>query len=212
MSMSGAPKRLMPVPEAGQRWGILGGTFDPVHYGHLSLARQVGLLEALSAVLLIPAHSHPFKGTPLLADYSHRAAMLNLATQDSPDLIVCEIEKEEELPGYTLDTLRALKKRFPGVHFYFIIGLDNLARVTEWHDPESILNEATLLVGAREGADWQVPEAIPSNRVRFVYTDEVNVSSTAIRDAIASGKSDEFLRKLMPDEVVRYIRQNGLYR
>ena len=210
--MLAAPKRPMPVPEAGQRWGILGGTFDPVHNGHLTLAHQIGLIEALSAVLLIPAFHHPFKDEPLLADYVHRVAMLERAVEGQDDLVVCEIEKEENLPGFTLDTIRALKKRFPGVEFYFIIGLDNLSRVSGWKEPEAILEEVSLLVGTRRGGDWTIPEGIPGNRVRFVYTDDVPVSSTELREAIASGVPDTQLREMVPESVIQYIRKNGLYR
>jgi nicotinate-nucleotide adenylyltransferase len=210
--MLAAQRRQMPVPEPGQRWGILGGTFDPVHKGHLTLAHQVGLLEALSGVLLIPAYNHPLKDTPLLADYSHRMAMLELAISEYDDLLVCEIEKEEALPGFTLDTLRALKKRFPGVEFYFIIGLDNLSRIAEWRHPDKILDEASLLVGTRRGGDWEVPDGIPANRIRFVYTEEVNASSTEIRDAIGTSNKEEYLMSVIPDAVLQYIEKNGLYR
>lgn len=209
--VQGAQKRPMPVPEPGQRWGILGGTFDPVHNGHLTLARQVAQLEALAGVLLIPAHTHPFKGGPLLADYGHRLRMLELAIENDNDLLICEIEKEESLPGYTLDTIRALKKRFRGIEFYFIIGLDNLNRIAEWRSPAEILDEVHLLVGSRPGSDWQLPLDLPHNRIRYVHSDEVRVSSTEIREAVRLGQPASFLASLVPERVLRYINENGLY-
>lgn len=201
----------MPVPEPGQRWGILGGTFDPIHNGHLTLARQVGHLEALAGVLMIPAHTHPLKSTPLLAEYHHRIAMLKAAIDGDIYLQICEIEKEEGLSGYTLDTVRALKKRFRAVEFYFIIGLDNLERIFEWRSPGEILNEVNLLVGSRPGNEWRVPDGLPSNRIRFVNSEEIEVSSSAIRDTIKAGPTDDTLGGLVPADVLRYIRQNGLY-
>jgi nicotinate-nucleotide adenylyltransferase len=202
---------MKPSPENGERWGILGGTFDPVHYGHLTLAEEICIHKGLNGVLLVPAVRHPLKRNHCHASYANRVEMLKRAVEDHPRLVVSEIEAEMNLSGYTLDTVRALKRLYPRTEFYFIMGADNLKELDKWHLPEQIFKEVKLLVGSRPGFDGsRFPEYL-SGCVEVVATSLVDVSSTEVRRQIREGTSAEQLDTLVPPKVRQYILQKKLY-
>lgn len=201
----------MPAPENGGAWGILGGSFDPVHLGHLNLSSEIRSEAGLDGVLLVPAFRHPLKEA-CHASFEQRVEMLTLAAAGCDYLVVSEIEKEHGLPGYTLSTVRALKKAFPTVVFSFLIGEDNLAELNRWHKPDEILAEVPVLVGVRppgnftEGANHRW-----SDRVRMIETSPLEASSTRVRELTGKGAPSGQLQRLIPEPVRQYIATKGLY-
>ncbi len=206
-----SPKK-MPTPDKGEHWGILGGTFDPVHRGHLTLVLNILQKKPLDGVLLIPAYRHPFKKQQAVASYDDRLAMLRLATQPHERLSIDEIEKELELSGYTLDTVRSLKKRYPGVTFHFLVGADNIAQMASWHKPEQILSEINVIAGTRPAfSPAEAPEPFAS-RIEYIETAPVDVSSSRIRSLVSEGGQRDELIKWLEPQVYDYIVARGLYR
>jgi len=202
----------MPEPEQERTWGILGGTFDPVHRGHLTLADNIRIKKHLAGVLLVPAYNHPFKQQDCQASYHHRVAMLRLALEPYEHLLLCEIEAEEKLSGYTVDTIRALKDRYPDRAFRFIIGADNLDQILDWHEPDRILAEAPLLVGGRPGYRLRRTGGLPFDTIELVETEPVDVSSTTLRELLQRDTPADRLRQWLPEAVLDYIRKEHLYR
>ena len=205
---------------AAQRIGVLGGTFDPVHSGHLSIAERALAEAALELVLFIPAGNPQLKEQKPSAAIGHRVEMVKLAVAGNPKFQVCEIEASRPGPTYTVDTLEELSRKFgpalasPG-GLFFILGLDVLPRLGEWKDRERIFELCRLVVVTRpgySGFDW--PDFYSShpgaeNRVELVSSSTVDISGTELRQRIASDLS---LRGLVPEPVGDYIRTNGLYR
>ncbi|MEW5993906.1 MAG: nicotinate-nucleotide adenylyltransferase [Candidatus Zixiibacteriota bacterium] len=202
---------MKPSPDHGH-WGILGGTFDPVHYGHLTLADEIRTGKQLDGILFVPTVNHPFKGQQCLATFADRVHMLELATQERPDFLASRIEEEENLSGYTLDTVRALKRRYPDTRFVFVIGADLLEEIGRWCEPEKILQEVPIVVGGRPSYAGTLPTSLPSDRIELVKTELVDVSSTEVRRKIAEQVPATELERLIPAEVRTYIEQKELYR
>lgn len=183
--------------------GLLGGSFDPPHEGHLWMARRARDVWQLDEVWLLPAFRPPHKDSRRQTDYRHRAAMAALLAGEEPWLLLCEIEKERGGTSYTLDTLRALKRRHgDGTAFHLIIGGDSLAELDTWRDPEEICNEARLLVLAREGS--VDPGRFPCEIDR---AEQHPAQSRLIRAAIEQGGSAGWLTP----PVAAYIAREGLY-
>ncbi|HOD65801.1 MAG TPA: nicotinate (nicotinamide) nucleotide adenylyltransferase [candidate division Zixibacteria bacterium] len=202
----------MRSPEQGGVWGVLGGAFDPVHSGHLALAREILRARNLAGVLFVPAYRHPFKGDRARASWPHRVAMLRLALAGDDRLRVCEIEAEQELSGYTLDTLRALKKAYPQAAFRFLVGADLLDQIDQWHSPEELLRETPVLAGARPGYQLKVSPGLPADRIELVPAETPAVSSTDLRALIGRGAPRPRLLAWLPAPVLDYIEKEGLYR
>jgi nicotinate-nucleotide adenylyltransferase len=202
----------MRTPDDGGHWGILGGTFDPVHNGHLNLAMQVMDRRGLDGVLLVPSYRHPFKEV-CRASFGHRLAMLKLAAAADERLRVSEIEREQNLSGYTIDSVKALRTRYPNAVMSFVIGEDNLDEMDRWRRPDEIFAEVRVLVGQRpphQSSDRI--DRFPAGRIEMVEIDMQDVSSTDIRDLLKRGTDFQKLDDVMPSEVVAYIRKHGLYR
>jgi len=199
----------MPNPENGGNWGILGGSFDPIHNGHINLAHSICSKKKLDGVLLVPVVKHPNKSRLSVANYSDRVAMLKAALADLSKFFICEIEEEEEnLSGYTIDTIRALKKRFPKVSFYFIIGSDNISTIDNWYMAEKLKSEIEFIAGSRPGSDYNNKSQLP---VELVEIPELDISSREIRKMIKSGISFEDLTEYVPASAVEYIFKKGIY-
>ena len=195
--------------------GILGGTFDPVHLGHLSIASAALGQAALEKVLFIPAGQPRLKQSEPSASVDHRLEMVRLATLDIPNYQVCDIEAHRPGPTYSVDTLVELSDKLgPTADLFFILGLDVLGQLDRWKEPERVLELCQLLVLDRpgeQGFDWtgfysRIPEA--KDRVQVVTAPLVDVSATDLRSRATSG---EPLEGQVPDAVAEYIRQQGLY-
>jgi nicotinate-nucleotide adenylyltransferase len=187
--------------------GVLGGTFDPIHIAHLLLAEQAREQLALDRVLFVPAGDPWRKAYRRVTPSQHRLAMTRLAIAGDPGFEVEECEIKREGPTYTADTLRELQDRFPGGELYLLLGEDALADLPFWHEPESLAENATIVVAPRGGV--VLPELpFDPERVVRIKMPFIDVSSTDLRDRARHGKS---LRYLVPDAVLDYIREHNVY-
>ncbi len=197
---------------AGGALGYLGGTFDPIHYGHLLLAEQAREQLGLSRVLFIPSGKPPHKLTRPVSDAEHRLHMTELAIRgnDAFEVSSCEIERDG--PSYTIATIRELKAA-TGAEIVFITGADSVLDMPMWRMPEAILSEATVVTFPRPGFDLgRIGEALGdglAGRVRVLEGPMIALSSSDIRARVARGLS---IRYMVPDAVDQYIRAHGLYR
>ncbi len=203
---------MRPSPEQGGQWGILGGTFDPVHYGHLTLANEIWVRKGLTGVMLVPSVKHPFKKDQCQASFENRLEMLKLAVETHEHLFVSDIEAQMNLSGYTIDTVRALKNLYPRTEFFFIMGADNLSELDQWHNPQQIFDEVKILVGSRPVFDKKKLSVFPTDSIELIPTILVNISSSEIRRQIKEHAPVEELDKLIPPKVREYIQRRKLYR
>jgi len=183
-----------------RRVGLLGGSFDPVHYGHLRAAQWALEAFELQEVRLVPARQSPFKG-PCAASTEDRRAMLDLAVADNPALAVEGCELEREPPSYTVDTLRALTARSPSTRFTLILGSDAAAALDQWRESAEVRRLADVRELGRPG-DGTVNRALVPFR-------GLAISSTDIRDAVKASRS---IRYLTPESVRLFIEEKGLYK
>ncbi len=215
----------------GRRVGILGGTFDPVHNGHLAVAEAVRQALALSSILFVPAFLPPHKPTYAISAFPRRVAMLELAVADSPGFFVSSLEAEREGPSYSIDTLRTLKQGLgTTVHLFFIIGMDAFAEVFTWKEQGELFAYASfVVVGRPDHCQQSCGQAVMANFPGYAFDEALGswqgkpgqgaihpvamppmkVSSTEIREAVRQGRA---IRNLVPAAVAEYIEVHGLYR
>ena len=189
-----------------ERLGILGGTFDPVHCGHVLLARFVLERLPLDRVLFVPAADPPHK-SDVLSAAEHRWQMVRLAVDSLDGMQASDIELRRQGVSYTVDTLRQLRGESPEAQRFLIIGADNVSDLETWHDPEGILEMATVVAGTRLVDELPGTSAI-AGRIERLDTPVFDISSTDIRRRVREGLA---LRYLVPDAVERYIDEHGLY-
>jgi nicotinate-nucleotide adenylyltransferase len=195
------------------RIGILGGTFDPIHHGHLFIAEDVRARLAIEHVLIVPNGVPPHKKPYTVSAPHHRLRMVELAVAGSTTLAADGIETNSEGPSYTVETLRILRRRLPDAELVFITGVDAVAEIATWREPDEVVRLCRLVAVSRPGyslADLQ--SAVPPTLLRgieLLATDEIGISSTDIRRRVAQGLP---IRYLTPDPVVAYIAANNLYR
>jgi len=193
--------------------GLLGGTFNPVHEGHLSIAREAIRLFELSAVWFIPCSIPPHKSTTGLAANQDRLAMLQLAIASEPRFQALPIEFDRPGTSYSLDTIRAIQEQHPDQSFVFIIGADTLPELHTWHKPLEILERIRIVSLARPGfvpkADsLNLPPPWPDRLLADLRTGSpLEVASHDIRDRIAARQPVP----LVPKPVIRYIQEHNLY-
>jgi nicotinate-nucleotide adenylyltransferase len=187
--------------------GLLGGSFDPVHLGHLIAADRAAEALGLDRVLFIPCARQPLKAVGPVAAAADRQAMLELAIAGHPGFAVdpLELTRPGPAPSFTVDTLRALRARSPGERLVLLLGADAAADLPRWRGVEEVVRLAEVAALTRPGA----PE-IASGLVRHVVaTPAIEISASEIRARCLAGKS---IRYLVPDGVADYIARNGLYR
>jgi nicotinate-nucleotide adenylyltransferase len=201
----------MPAPDKGERWGILGGAFDPVHRGHITLSRDIGRSKRLDGVLLIPSSNHPFKDGQCVASFQHRLEMLKLAARQFDLFLVSDIERQQNLSGYTIDTIRAVKAAYPDTEFYFIIGADNIDQMRQWYQPEEIFREVGVIAGTRPGYVPHHADGSLAAEIEFIETEAVDISSTEVRKAICCGGGVSAVADRLAPDVRDYIIKHGLY-
>jgi nicotinate-nucleotide adenylyltransferase len=195
------------------RIGILGGTFNPPHLGHLVCAQEAHFQLGLDEVLLIPARTPPHK--PLRDDPGpdHRLALCRLAIRGDDRFDVSELELRREGLSYTIDTLQELHATVQDSELYLIVGGDIAAGLPEWRSPEQVLSLATLAVAGRPGtARTSIESALSrvpgGGHVQFFAMPRISVSSTLVRRRIQTGQP---IRYLVPDGVASYIERHSLY-
>ena len=195
------------------RLGVLGGTFDPVHLGHLILGEAARQELALDRVVFVPAGQPWRKGGREIAAGADRLQMLRLATAGNPAFEVSSLEIDRPGPSYTEVTLEALQGENPGAELFFILGRDALTDFPLWHDPQHIAELATLAVAERGDAALaaEAEVVLPGVHVRLCHLRMplVDINATAIRQNVRAGRS---IRYLVPDAVAAYIEERGLYR
>jgi nicotinate-nucleotide adenylyltransferase len=195
------------------RLGLLGGTFDPPHYGHLLAAQESAWRLELERVLFLPARQNPLKQGVATTPAEVRCEMVRLAIQDDDRFELSRLDLDRPPPSYTVDLLRQLQQ--PGCDLFFIVGGDILPELPLWYAPDEIFHLTSLAVLARPGAplpDFATLEArIPSasGRLRLVDMPGVDISSTAVRARVRGGVP---IRYLTPPSVEAFIRARGLYR
>lgn len=206
-----------------RRIGILGGTFDPPHLGHLLIAETARVGLGLESVLFLPAGEPWLKSGQWITPAHHRLRMVQLAVADNPDFGVSDCEVRRSGPTYTVDTLRELRAGYPdATELYFIVGSDVLAQFHRWKEPEGILELCRLAVIERPGGPpnslpidgiatmgERFPAAVASGAVVSVAGPRVDFSASELRRALAAGRS---ARYQIPDVVVAYIAEHELYR
>lgn len=198
------------------RLGLLGGTFDPVHWGHLLMAEQCREQCRLDQVWLLPAGLPPHKTDNAISTGKQRAEMLEFAIAGHPDLRVNRMELSREGKSYTVDTLEQLHGERPEDELFFIIGADSLNDLPEWREPERIIEYATVVavnrgdrpLPSRDELTRQLGEQIAS-RVELVTMPGIDLSATDIRHRVQEGRS---IRFMVPRSVEAYIAENQLYR
>jgi nicotinate-nucleotide adenylyltransferase len=189
--------------------GILGGTIDPIHYGHLVAAGCSMEEYALDKVIFVPAAQPPHKTVAGTVAGDNRYRMVELAIADLPGFVVSDIEFKRPGRSYTVDTLTQFKNQYPADELFFIMGEDTYAHFAEWKSPEEILRLAVLLVVSRPGpnsAAQTVPEE--ESRVRRVCVPGIDISSSDLRARIRTGRTVKFL---LNDAVANFIRKHELY-
>ena len=189
--------------------GIFGGTFDPIHIGHLILAEQARDRLRLDRVLFVPARVPPHKQTAA-AHADHRYRMACLATEDHPHFAVSDLELRREGPSYTVDTLRVLKAEAPeDAQHYLLLGADSARDLEQWKSFETLLGSATVVVMGRPGVGQEDLPASVGRQATYLSTPLLGISSSGIRRLVREGGT---VRYLVPAAVEAYIRSEGLYR
>jgi nicotinate-nucleotide adenylyltransferase len=202
-----------------RRVGLLGGTFDPIHVGHLIVARAVRERFELDPMVVIPSARPPHKLLPDLTGAPHRLAMARLAVADEPGLEVSHCEMRRDGPSYTIDTVAEFREAWgPDAEIVWVIGADTLGELVSWHRVGELVDACRIVVAARPGWETQDLSALRSRlsaeqiarlQDNVVETPRIDVSATDIRRRIAEGRS---IRWLVPESVQTYIEQHGLYR
>ena len=194
---------------------VFGGTFNPIHNGHIRLYRHFA--DALDArrVLIIPAHIPPHKSTLELADGGQRMEMCRLATKDDDRVIVSDLELRRDGPSYTYDTLRAVAAKYPGTEICLIVGSDMLFTLNSWHKAAEVMRMATICALPRHSGEYGAlsKRALEWEQAfggRFFIEDvsALDISSTQLREMVKRGEDTSLY---LPPEVEAYIKRNGIY-
>lgn len=195
--------------------GIMGGTFNPIHFGHLFLAENAYEQVGLDEILFMPTKNPPHKQKTDIISDEHRINMVSLAIEDNSHFSLSTIELEREGTTYTADTLAQLKHENPDNDYYFIVGADSFFDMPEWKTPKTIFDLSTILVAGRdhvkvEKLEKQLEYFKSNYNARIVILDmpTIQFSSVKIRERILYNKS---IRYYVPDKVTTYIRDNHLY-
>jgi len=195
--------------------GVLGGTFDPIHIGHIMVAEEVRARLNLAEVLFVPAGQPWLKVDISLSDAEHRVQMVRLAIADKPYFKVSTMEIERAGPSYTVDTIAELQAQVgAGDELFFILGWDNLTELPQWREPSRLITMCNLVAVPRPGypcPNLKALEALVpglSQRLMLMDKPEIDISALEIRSRVARGLS---VRHLVPEPVNKYIKEHGLY-
>lgn len=205
-------------PSHTRRIGLIGGTFDPVHYGHLVVAEEVRFVCKLDEMVFVPAGQPPHKQGGIITPAHHRLAMLELAIASNPHFSLSRVDIERTGPSYTVETLRLLHQQWgQQVELYFLIGWDSLEEFHTWHDPAGILAELTYLVAVHRPGYIAEPEYVAAmeerlpllkQRLLTVPAPQLEIAATELRQRIMEGKP---IKYQVPEAVEQYIVQHKLY-
>ncbi len=213
LEVHGATRPPQPLPRQ-PRLGVLGGTFDPIHIGHLLLAQEAASIMRLDRVYFVPAGQPPHKPAQPMAAARHRVAMARLATQSNPLFGVSALDTAEDVPSFTVTLMQRLQARLPPpIHLYFLMGLDSLHDLPTWHNPAWLLKHCNLVALFRPDVkiDWSaLQKALPHvrERVQVLEMPGLDVSGLDVRARFMQGQP---VRYLLTPEVIAYIQQHRLY-
>jgi len=197
-----------------QRIGIMGGTFDPVHHGHLVTAEEAYHRFSLDKVVFVPSGHPPHKLDKVITSPAHRYMMTVLATMSNPHFEVSSVEIDRPGPSYAVDTVAAFRRNYPNdTALYFITGADAILEMLGWKDSTTLLGMCDFIAATRPGyfiADGKIAEIFGENasKVHFFEVPALAISSTDIRARVHGGRP---VRYLLPDIVISYIERAGLY-
>jgi nicotinate-nucleotide adenylyltransferase len=191
--------------------GFMGGSFDPVHFGHLLAAQDAYEQGGLDRLVFVPAAQAPLKPDVVQATSAARLAMLRASVAGDDRFAVCDYEVRRGGMSYTIETVRYLKMQYPGDELRWVIGADQVGQLPQWHQIDELVGMVGFIVLARpgwEGAAVQTP-AIPGLRLNWCEGHQVALSSTEVRQRVARGLPIDYM---IPHKTVEYIRENSLYR
>lgn len=187
----------------------MGGTFDPIHQGHLVAASEAAAVFRLDEVIFVPTGLPWQKLNREVSPAEDRYLMTVIATAADPRFTVSRVDIDRPGPTYTRDTLTDLcAERGPGAEFFFITGADVLAQILTWRDAEGLLDLAHFVGVSRPGYDATLPDTLPADSISLLEIPALSISSTGCRDRVASGRP---IRYLVPDGVVTYVDKRRLY-
>ena len=197
-----------------ERLAIFGGTFDPIHFGHLALAEEVCWQLDVARVFFVPAAQQPLKAWKHVAPAEARLEMVRLATADNPSFAVCDLEIRRGGRSYTIDTVTSLREEFPTAEWSFVAGADVLRDLPRWHAIGRLLELCRFAIVTRPGHQVDLEglyKALPGarGRVETVGNLHLEISSTDIRDRLSRNAPTRYQ---MPDVVIHYIQEHELYR
>lgn len=187
--------------------GVMGGTFDPIHHGHLVAASEVMDVFHLDKVIFVPAAMQPFKAGKKVTPAEDRYLMTVVATASNPRFEVSRVDIDRGGITYTIDTLSDLQEQEPDADFYFITGADALAQIRQWRDADKLMEMAHFIGVTRPGHALE-PAELPRDSVSLLEVPAMAISSTDVRQRVPAGRPVWYL---VPDGVVQYINKHGLY-
>jgi nicotinate-nucleotide adenylyltransferase len=192
--------------------GIFGGTFDPIHFGHLRMAEEARDQLGLDRVLFVPNRVSPFKAGGGVSPGELRAEMVRRAIADNPSFAISRVELDRPGPSYAIETVRALRDAHPDADLFFLSGTDAIKDLPAWREPEALLVLARFVAATRPGVDpGAVLAALPASwadRVTFIEMPGLDISATDLRARVRAGRS---IRYLVPPPVEAFVRERGLY-
>lgn len=190
------------------RIGIFGGTFDPVHTGHLAIAKAFLDSHEIDELWIMPAPDPPHKSQDLILPFTERLQLLELGFGNWENIVISDFEKKLSVPSYSLRTIQNLKKRYPDKEFFFCLGSDSLENLTTWYRYKELSKECIFLVAVRPGFNKDKVETDILKRCILVPHTPIDISSTQIRQFIKQGRD---ITGLVPDSVKDYILSQKLY-
>ena len=198
-----------------KRIGLMGGTFDPIHYGHLVAAEEARYQFAMEKVIFVPASRPPHKSNRHISTPEQRLAMTKIAVNSNPYFTTSDIEIKRAGLSYTVDTVRAMKQANPDGEIYFITGADAILDIVTWKNAEGLLGECIFVAATRPGFYLEAIEdkldrlsKAALMKIKTIEVPALAISSTDIRQRVCEGRP---IKYLLPDEVEKFIHQNNLY-
>ena len=204
------------MSETKKKVGIMGGTFNPIHLGHLIIAEEAFEAYNLDEVLFVPSGISYMKDPLEVLDAKKRVHMTGLAIEDNPHFALSTIEIERDGNSYSYETLETLRKQNPNTEYFFLVGSDTLFALETWKHPEILLPSCTILVAVRNGVPMEKMQEHAKyleekfgGSIQLLTTPNIEISATDIRNRIAANRNVKYF---VPDSVLQFIEKNNLYK